>query len=49
LCDVVSPKFYESVRASKDIAAGAVLFAVIAAAMLGVLPLGPYLPSYSAA
>jgi diacylglycerol kinase (ATP) len=43
LCDVVSPEFHQSVKRSKDIAAGAVLVAAIAAALIGVMTLWPYL------
>ncbi len=43
LCDVVSPEFNQSVKRSKDIAAAAVLFAAIAAALIGILTLWPYL------
>ncbi len=43
LCDVVQPEFHVSVRAAKDVAAGAVLVAAIAAAIIGVLVFWPYL------
>jgi len=43
LCDVVQPDFHESVKVSKDIAAGAVLITAIGAAVLGVLIFWPYL------
>jgi diacylglycerol kinase (ATP) len=43
LCDVVQPEFHVSVRTAKDVAAGAVLVAAIAAAIIGVLVFLPYL------
>jgi diacylglycerol kinase (ATP) len=43
LCDVVQPEFHVSVRAAKDVAAGAVLVAAVAAAIIGVLVFWPYL------
>lgn len=43
LCDVVSPQFHESVKRAKDIAAAAVLVCVIAAGLLGVITLAPYM------
>jgi diacylglycerol kinase (ATP) len=43
LCDVVQPEFHVSVKAAKDIAAGAVLVAAIAAAIIGILVFLPYL------
>jgi diacylglycerol kinase (ATP) len=43
LCDVVQPDFHASVKAAKDVAAGAVLVAAIAAAIIGVLVFLPYL------
>ncbi len=42
LCDVVQPEFHISVKTAKDVAAGAVLIAAIAAAVVGVLVLWPY-------
>jgi diacylglycerol kinase (ATP) len=42
LCDVVSPQFHASVKASKDIAAGAVLISALSAAVIGAMVLGPY-------
>jgi len=42
LCDVVSPDFHASVKLSKDIAAGAVLIAAIAAAIIGATVFWPY-------
>lgn len=49
LCDVVSPEFHPSVKRAKDIAASAVLFAAIAAALIGAITFWPYLARYSAA
>ena len=43
LCDVVSPEFHASVQKSKDIAAGAVLIAVIGAVIIGLQVFVPYL------
>ncbi|HEY1707325.1 MAG TPA: diacylglycerol kinase family protein [Rhizomicrobium sp.] len=43
LCDVVAPEFHASVKASKDIAAGAVLITALGAAVLGALIFLPYL------
>jgi len=43
LCDVVQPGFHESVKVSKDIAAGAVLITAIGAAVLGAMIFVPYL------
>ncbi len=42
VCDVVSPGFHQAVQHAKDIAAGAVLIAALAAAIIGVLTLWPY-------
>jgi diacylglycerol kinase (ATP) len=42
LCDVVQPEFHVSVKTAKDVAAGAVLVAAIAAAIIGVLVFWPY-------
>ena len=42
LCDVVSPAYHDGVKAAKDIAAGAVLVAVVFAVVIGVLT---FLPS----
>ncbi|MBB3951929.1 diacylglycerol kinase family protein [Aureimonas jatrophae] len=39
LCDVVCPTWSEDVRRAKDVAAGAVLIAAIAAAVVGLLVL----------
>lgn len=49
LCDVVSPDIHLSVKRAKDIAAGAVLLAAMAAALIGVLTFWPYVLAYSAA
>lgn len=43
LCDVVQPEFHVSVKAAKDVAAGAVLVAAITAAIIGLLVFLPYL------
>jgi diacylglycerol kinase (ATP) len=43
LCDVVSPEFSKAVEKAKDIAAGAVFIAALAAAVLGALTFLPYL------
>lgn len=43
LCDVVQPGFHVSVRAAKDIAAGAVLVAAFIAVIIGALVFLPYL------
>ena len=43
LCDVVQPEFHDSVKRSKDIAAGAVLICVFGAVVLGVQVFAPYL------
>ena len=45
LCDVVQPEFHVSVKAAKDVAAGAVLVAAIAAAIIGFLVFLPHLRS----
>ena len=42
LCDVVEPELHASVKAAKDVAAGAVLLAAIAAAAIGILVFAPY-------
>lgn len=42
LCDVVQPEFHISVKTAKDVAAGAVLVAAIAAAIIGVMVFWPY-------
>lgn len=41
LCDRVSPQFDEAIGRVKDLAAGAVLAASLAAAVIGLLTLGP--------
>jgi diacylglycerol kinase (ATP) len=43
LCDVVSPGFHASVKASKDIAAGAVLIGAAGAMIIGITVFVPYL------
>ena len=43
VCDVVSPDFHQAVKHAKDIAAGGVLIAAVAAAMVGVLVFWPKL------
>jgi len=43
LCNVVQPEFHVSVKAAKDVAAGAVLVAAVAAALIGLLVFLPYL------
>lgn len=43
LCDVVSPEHSESVKRAKDVAAGAVLIAAIAAAIIGLTVFIPHL------
>lgn len=45
LCDVVSPEFSESVKRTKDIAAGAVLIAAITAAIIGITVFTPHICS----
>ncbi len=42
VCDVVSPQYALAVKGAKDVAAGAVLIAAVAAALIGVLTLWPY-------
>ncbi|WP_370652481.1 diacylglycerol kinase family protein [Aquabacterium sp.] len=42
LCDVVSPQYAPAVKGAKDIAAGAVLIAAVAAALIGALTFWPY-------
>lgn len=42
LCDVVQPDLHASVRAAKDVAAGAVLVCSIASAVIGVMVFWPY-------
>ena len=43
VCNVVQPEFHASVKTAKDVAAGAVLVAAIAAAIIGVLVFWPHL------
>lgn len=43
LVDFVSPEYNELAGKVKDIAAGAVLFAALMAAVIGILVFGPYL------
>jgi diacylglycerol kinase (ATP) len=43
VCNVVQPEFHASVKAAKDVAAGAVLVAAVAAAIIGVMVFWPYL------
>ncbi len=43
LCDVVQPEFHGSVKAAKDVAAGAVLVAAFVAVMIALLVFLPYL------
>lgn len=43
LCDVVQPELHASVKAAKDVAAGAVLVTSIAAAAIGVMIFWPYI------
>lgn len=45
VCDVVQPEFHVSVKTAKDVAAGAVLVAATAAAIIGLLVFLPYLTS----
>lgn len=49
LADAVTRDIHPSIKAAKDMAAGAVLLAALAAAMVGVLVLGPRLWSLLAA
>lgn len=42
VCDVVSPGFHLAVKHAKDIAAGGVLIAAVAAAVIGVSTFWPY-------
>ncbi|OUS08251.1 diacylglycerol kinase [Rhodobacterales bacterium 52_120_T64] len=43
LCDLVSPEQSESVKRAKDVAAGAVLIAAIAAVIIGIGVFSPYI------
>lgn len=42
VCDVLSPEYRPAVKHAKDIAAGGVLIAALAAAVLGTLTFWPY-------
>ncbi|MES2017685.1 MAG: diacylglycerol kinase family protein [Pseudomonadota bacterium] len=42
MCDMVSPGYSEAVKHAKDISAGGVLIAALAALLVGVLTLWPY-------
>jgi diacylglycerol kinase (ATP) len=42
LCDVASPEFHPLVEKAKDVAAGAVLFSALGAAVCGVVVFAPY-------
>jgi len=42
LCDVVQPEFHVSVKAAKDVAAGAVLLAACSAVLIGALIFWPH-------
>ena len=42
VCDVVSPGYSESVKRAKDISAGGVLIAAVAALLVGLLTFCPY-------
>lgn len=46
LCDVVQPEFHVSVKAAKDVAAGAVLVAACVAVIIGALVFLPYLSTH---
>src|SRR5438067_6942521 len=43
LADAASPEFHPLVRDAKDVAAGAVLFTAVAAAVIGTIVFWPYL------
>lgn len=43
MCDVLSPEYHEAVKHAKDIAAGGVLIAAIAAMLIGAVTFWPYL------
>ncbi len=43
LCDVVSPEHSQNVRRAKDVAAGAVLIAAIAAMTIGIIVFYPFI------
>lgn len=42
MCDVLSPDFHAAVKHAKDIAAGGVLIAALAALLIGVVTFWPY-------
>ena len=42
VCNVVQPELHASVKAAKDVAAGAVLVAAVGAAIIGVMVFWPY-------
>lgn len=42
LCNAVSLEFHPQIKVAKDVAAAAVLISAIAAALLGLIVLGPY-------
>lgn len=42
VCDVLSPEYHVAVKHAKDIAAGGVLIAALAAALIGALTFWPY-------
>ena len=42
MCDVLSPEYHQAVKHAKDIAAGGVLIAALAAVVLGTLTFWPY-------
>lgn len=42
VCDVLSPDLHQAVKHAKDIAAGGVLIAAVAAAVIGALTFWPY-------
>lgn len=46
LADAASPEFHPLVQNAKDVAAGAVLIAAMAAAIIGLLVLGPYVMAW---
>ena len=42
VCDVLSPEYHQAVKHAKDIAAGGVLIAAIAALLIGAITFWPY-------
>lgn len=42
VCDVLSPDFHLAVKRAKDIAAGGVLIAAVAAVLIGIITFWPY-------